>query len=44
MTHETPFLKFWRDTNAMRFALKLPAMTGGEAWRAWCEMQRELVA
>jgi len=43
MTRETPFLRFWRDTNAMRFALKLPAMTGGEAKRAWAEMQQECV-
>ena len=40
---ETRFLRWWRDTNAMRFALKLPAMTGGEAKRVWAEMQRELV-
>lgn len=43
MTTETRFLKFWRDVNAANFILRIPALTAGEAHRAWCEIQLEQV-
>lgn len=41
MTRETPFLRWWRDANAMRFALRMPALSGGAAWREFQALVRE---
>lgn len=40
---ETRFLKFWRAVNAANFILKIPALTAGEAHRAWCAIRLEEV-